>query len=70
MILHCKHCGRDWDYKGKAKYYACCPACKNQVKIPKEFGGLVGELRGRPPKHIKITRRDQIRGRKNVEGRE
>ena len=35
MILKCqnKKCEYEWDYNGKAKFYACCPRCKGSVKI-------------------------------------
>ena len=26
-------CGREWEYKGKNKYYATCPDCHVAVKI-------------------------------------
>ncbi len=27
MKLRCAHCGHQWDYRGKSKYYASCPRC-------------------------------------------
>ena len=35
MKLKCKRkiCGREWEYKGKKKFYASCPDCKTSVKI-------------------------------------
>ncbi|MHA1835191.1 MAG: DUF1660 family phage protein [Candidatus Baldrarchaeia archaeon] len=43
MKLKCKHCGYEWDYKGKAKYYASCPRCRYLVRIApyKKRGGKV-----------------------------
>jgi len=35
MKLICKRCKREWEYKGKKKYYATCPDCLNKVKITK-----------------------------------
>lgn len=34
--LKCKHCKYIWDYKGSAKYYACCPQCHYNVNIKKQ----------------------------------
>jgi len=31
-----KRFAREWDYKGKSKWYASCPRCKTTVKIPRE----------------------------------
>jgi hypothetical protein len=39
MQLSCK-CGASWEYKGRAKVYACCPRCKSKVKIDAEDGPL------------------------------
>jgi len=40
MQLKCKRqgCEREWEYKGKSKFYASCPQCKSSVRIrkPKE----------------------------------
>jgi len=36
MKLKCKRCGKEWEYKGKKKYYTSCPDCKTSIKI-KEF---------------------------------
>ena len=36
MELKCKRCKYKWNYKGKSKYYACCPNCKTSVKIQNE----------------------------------
>ena len=33
MRLRCHHCGHEWDYKGKSKYYATCPVCYYKVRI-------------------------------------
>ena len=35
MKLKCtnKKCGKEWDYKGKADFYATCPNCLRKVKI-------------------------------------
>jgi len=35
MKLRCRRCGHVWDYKGKRKFYASCPICKNSVNIQK-----------------------------------
>jgi len=29
-----KLCGYEWDYNGKARFYATCPRCLRKVKIP------------------------------------
>jgi hypothetical protein len=34
MNLTCQHCEYEWDYKGKAMFYATCPRCLYKVKIP------------------------------------
>lgn len=31
--LICRRCGKKWDYKGKRKFWACCPDCHTSVKI-------------------------------------
>lgn len=36
MKLTCHRCNREWPYKGKRKWYATCPDCHAQVKIPKK----------------------------------
>lgn len=36
MKLKCSHCKHEWDYKGKAKYYATCPKCLYKVKLKSE----------------------------------
>lgn len=33
MKLKCNNCKREWEYKGKATYYASCPNCLYKVKI-------------------------------------
>jgi len=33
MKLKCQRCGREWDYKGKKKWFTSCPDCKTSVKI-------------------------------------
>ena len=33
MRLRCRHCGHEWDYKGRSKYYATCPVCYYKVRI-------------------------------------
>ncbi|VVB63921.1 Uncharacterised protein [uncultured archaeon] len=32
MYLKCE-CGREWDYQGKASFYAFCPKCKSKIRI-------------------------------------
>jgi hypothetical protein len=32
MYLKC-NCGHEWDYKGKASFYALCPKCKSKIQI-------------------------------------
>ena len=29
----CHKCGRDWEYKGQARFFATCPSCHTNVKI-------------------------------------
>lgn len=38
MKLKCnnKQCEYEWDYQGKAKFYATCPRCLYKVKINKK----------------------------------
>lgn len=36
MKLKCKHCGYEWEYTGKSKYYATCPKCLYKVKLKME----------------------------------
>lgn len=31
--LKCNHCGHEWFYKGKQKYYTNCPRCLYKVRI-------------------------------------
>ncbi|MHC1635882.1 MAG: hypothetical protein ACXQTS_04575 [Candidatus Methanospirareceae archaeon] len=31
--LRCQHCGHEWEYRGKAKYYATCPVCHYKVRV-------------------------------------
>jgi hypothetical protein len=31
--FECKKCKKEWDYKGKQKFYASCPDCKTSNKI-------------------------------------
>lgn len=33
MKLRCAHCGHQWDYRGKSKYYASCPQCLWKVSV-------------------------------------
>ena len=33
MMVKCKVCGNEWDYKGK-RYYAQCPMCMSMMKLP------------------------------------
>lgn len=31
--LKCQRCGKEWEYKGKSKYFTSCPQCKTSVKV-------------------------------------
>lgn len=33
MKVKCDRCEKEWEYKGKNKYYATCPDCHNAVKL-------------------------------------
>jgi N-acetylneuraminic acid mutarotase len=33
MILKCKKCKNEWQYKGNNPYYATCSRCLNKVKV-------------------------------------
>ena len=33
--LRCQRCGKEWEYKGKSKYFTSCPQCKTSVKVTK-----------------------------------
>lgn len=33
QICNNKKCKYEWDYKGKAPFYATCPKCLRKVKI-------------------------------------
>ena len=35
MILDCKKCNYNWNYKGGNPYWATCPKCLTKVKISK-----------------------------------
>jgi hypothetical protein len=39
MKMKCKNseCGYEWDYKGKAPFWATCPRCLNKVKIESQI---------------------------------
>ena len=36
-IMICKKCGYEWEYKGVAHYYCCCPRCRSNVRIKTEM---------------------------------
>ncbi len=38
MKLKCNNskCNNEWDYNGKADFYATCPNCLRKVKLPLE----------------------------------
>jgi hypothetical protein len=36
VIIKCKRCGYEWDYKGKSEWYAPCSRCKTSVNIKKQ----------------------------------
>ena len=33
MKEKCKNCNHEWNYKGKARFYATCPTCLRKVKL-------------------------------------
>jgi len=33
MKCNNKLCNHEWEYKGKAEFYTCCPKCKYNVKL-------------------------------------
>lgn len=33
MLLKCKKCKHEWNYKGDSRYYVTCPYCYNKVRI-------------------------------------
>ncbi len=33
MKVKCKRCLREWNYKGKSKYYITCPQCYSKINI-------------------------------------
>ena len=33
--VKCQRCGYEWTYKGKSKWYACCPMCRTSVNLKK-----------------------------------
>jgi hypothetical protein len=33
--LQCKHCGHEWEYKGKSEFYTNCPICHYMVNVKK-----------------------------------
>lgn len=37
MIIECKACKKEWDYKGLNDWYATCPNCRRLVKIKEEL---------------------------------
>ena len=43
----CYHCGYEWEYKGKAEYYATCPKCMMKVNIKKAIR-LMGDKEEKP----------------------
>lgn len=36
MLLCCKRCGNQWEYKGSNEYYASCTRCLRKVNVQKE----------------------------------
>ena len=42
MIMKCKYCKHQWDYKGNSEYYVTCPRCYNKIKIERVKGGKDG----------------------------
>lgn len=38
MMLKCENCEYEWEYKGKAGYYATCPRCLRKVSLAKKKG--------------------------------
>ena len=43
MILKCKKCENEWDYKGDNPYYATCSRCLNKVKVEAVKGSQKSE---------------------------
>lgn len=39
MKVKCNHCGYEWEYRGKSKYYATCPSCLRKVRIKRVKSG-------------------------------
>lgn len=37
MILKCKHCLHEWNYKGKSHKYVTCPVCHYKINISKSL---------------------------------
>jgi len=33
LLVKCPNCTREWVYKGKNNYYACCPDCRKYIPI-------------------------------------
>ena len=31
----CKKCEYEWDWKGQAKFWICCPRCRANIKVTK-----------------------------------
>lgn len=42
MQLICQHCKYEWNYKGEAAYWACCPRCRYSVRVPRKTVGKDG----------------------------
>lgn len=37
VIIKCKRCGYEWDYRGKSEWYATCSRCKTSINIKKQL---------------------------------
>jgi hypothetical protein len=31
--VRCQRCGKEWQYKGKRRFFATCPDCRHNVKL-------------------------------------
>ena len=36
VLIKCKRCGYEWEYKGKSEWYAPCSRCKTSINIKKQ----------------------------------
>ena len=40
MIIKCKHCKHEWDYRGKSLKYVTCPVCHYKINISKTLSDI------------------------------